>query len=70
MDFGLKGLVYVVTGGTRGLCGASDPARFSGLDESRTMVVLQDGPARSAVEGGRVLPEPGEAKEWLSRTTT
>ncbi|WP_327425871.1 tautomerase family protein [Streptomyces sp. NBC_01236] len=42
--------------------------RISGIDESRTMVVLQDGPARSAVEGGRVLPEPGEEKEWLRRT--
>lgn len=45
-------------------------ARVSGLDEDRTMVVLQDGPARSAVEGGRVLPEPGGEKEWLSRSTT
>ncbi|MGX1548110.1 tautomerase family protein [Streptomyces adustus] len=43
-------------------------ARIWGLGEDRTMVVLQDGPARSAVEGGRVLPEPGEEKEWLSRT--
>ncbi|MCG7210553.1 tautomerase family protein [Streptomyces arenae] len=44
-------------------------ARVSGLDEDRTMVVLQDGPARSAVEGGRVLPEPGEEHEWLTGTT-
>jgi phenylpyruvate tautomerase PptA (4-oxalocrotonate tautomerase family) len=43
-------------------------ARISGVDESRTMVVLQDGPARSAVEGGHVLPEPGEEEEWLRRT--
>lgn len=42
--------------------------RVSGVDESQTMVVLQDGPARSAVEGGRVLPEPGEEEEWLRRT--
>ncbi|MGI5517279.1 tautomerase family protein [Streptomyces sp. CA-106131] len=43
-------------------------ARISGVDESRTIVVLQDGPVRSAVEGGHVLPEPGEEAEWLRRT--
>ncbi|RFC75191.1 tautomerase family protein [Streptomyces sp. AcE210] len=42
--------------------------RVSGVDESQTMVVLQDSPARSAVEGGRVLPEPGEEEEWLRQT--
>jgi hypothetical protein len=31
------------------------------------MVVIVDSPARSAVEGGRVLPEPGEEKAWLAR---
>ncbi|MFD3584520.1 hypothetical protein [Streptomyces sp. NPDC058683] len=40
----------------------------AGVDESQTMVVLQDGPARSAVEGGHVHPEPGEEAEWLRRT--
>jgi hypothetical protein len=30
-------------------------------------VVIQDSPARSAVEGGQVLPDPGQEKEWLSR---
>lgn len=44
---------------------ASAAARVSGVAESHVMVVLQDSPARSAVEGGRVLPEPGEEKEWL-----
>ncbi|MCX4537475.1 tautomerase [Streptomyces sp. NBC_00841] len=43
-------------------------ARISGMDESQTMVVLQDGRARSAVEGGHVLPEPGEEEKWLRRT--
>ncbi|MFF1360361.1 tautomerase family protein [Streptomyces sp. NPDC058297] len=47
---------------------SSAMVRISGVDESRTMVVLQDGPARSAVEGGRVLPEPGEEEEWLRQT--
>ncbi|MER6031707.1 tautomerase family protein [Streptomyces sp. NPDC001851] len=40
---------------------------IAGLDERQTMVVLQDGPAGSAVEGGRVLPEPGEEEQWLRR---
>ncbi len=31
------------------------------------MVVIQDSPARFAVEGGQVLPEPGEEKEWPAR---
>ncbi|WBB59696.1 tautomerase family protein [Streptomyces sp. WMMC500] len=52
----------------RGLSSAL--VRISGMDESQTMVVLQDGPARSAVEGGRVLPEPGEEEEWLRRNGT
>ncbi|MCZ0986830.1 tautomerase family protein [Streptomyces diastatochromogenes] len=47
---------------------SSATARISGVDESRIMVVLQDSPARSAVEGGHVLPEPGEEREWLRRT--
>ena len=42
-------------------------SRVTGLSEHRVLVVIQDSPARSAVEGGRVLPEPGHGKEWLSR---
>ena len=41
--------------------------RITGVGESHVMVVIQDSPARSAVEGGRVLPEPAEEKEWLAR---
>ena len=41
--------------------------RVTGVGESHVMVVIEDGPARSAVEGGRVLPEPGEEKAWLAR---
>jgi phenylpyruvate tautomerase PptA (4-oxalocrotonate tautomerase family) len=47
---------------------SSATARISGVDESQIMVVLQDSPARSAVEGGRVLPGPGEEREWLRQT--
>ncbi|MEW1828001.1 tautomerase family protein [Streptomyces sp. NPDC088196] len=41
--------------------------RVTGVGESHVMVVIEDSPARSAVEGGRVLPEPGEEKAWLAR---
>ncbi|MEU9150467.1 tautomerase family protein [Streptomyces sp. NPDC048417] len=42
-------------------------ARVTGVAESHVMVVLEDSPARSAVEGGQVLPEPGTEQEWLAR---
>ncbi|MFI6467188.1 tautomerase family protein [Streptomyces sp. NPDC050528] len=41
--------------------------RVTGVEENHVMVVIEDSPARSAVEGGRVLPEPGEEKAWLAR---
>jgi phenylpyruvate tautomerase PptA (4-oxalocrotonate tautomerase family) len=44
---------------------ASAGARISGVDEGHVMVVIEDSPASSAVEGGRVLPEPGHEQEWL-----
>ncbi|MGW7236425.1 hypothetical protein [Streptomyces sp. NPDC054804] len=47
--------------------GCFPAARVTGVPESHVMVVLEDGPARSAVEGGRVLPEPGAEQEWLAR---
>ena len=36
------------------------------IDVDRVLVVIQPSPARFAVEGGRVLPEPGQEKEWLA----
>jgi phenylpyruvate tautomerase PptA (4-oxalocrotonate tautomerase family) len=44
---------------------ASAAARISGVDEDHVMVVIEDSPASSAVEGGRALPEPGHEEEWL-----
>ena len=44
---------------------ASAAARISGVEERHLLVVIQDSPARSAVEGGLVLPEPGHEEEWL-----
>jgi hypothetical protein len=34
--------------------------RVTGLPQERVLVVIQSSPARFAVEGGRVLPEPGQ----------
>ncbi|MFF7472078.1 hypothetical protein [Streptomyces sp. NPDC008092] len=50
--------------GVRGRGPGPDPGtivRSGSWSYSRTA------PARSAVEGGRVLPEPGQEKEWLAR---
>jgi phenylpyruvate tautomerase PptA (4-oxalocrotonate tautomerase family) len=45
-------------------------SQVSGLPESAIMVVIQSSPARSAVEGGRVLPEPGREPEWIAQHTS
>lgn len=42
-------------------------SRVTGIPERSVLVVIQDSPARSAVEGGQVLPDPGHEKEWMSR---
>ncbi len=39
-------------------------SRFCDVDAERVLVVIQSSPARSAVEGGRVLPEPGHEQSW------
>lgn len=46
---------------------ASAAARIAGMDERHVIVVIEDSPAQSAVEGGRVLPEPGHEAEWLKQ---
>ncbi|MEV5833227.1 tautomerase family protein [Nocardia sp. NPDC052112] len=38
---------------------------IAGVGWEHVLVVIQDSPARSAVEGGRVLPEPGAETTWL-----
>jgi phenylpyruvate tautomerase PptA (4-oxalocrotonate tautomerase family) len=42
-------------------------SRVGGITADRVLVVIQSGPARFAVEGGRVLPEPGEERLWIAR---
>jgi hypothetical protein len=36
------------------------------MEAERVLVIIQSSPARFAVEGGRVLPEPGQEKSWLA----
>ncbi|WP_404790882.1 tautomerase family protein [Streptomyces tendae] len=44
----------------------SDTAsEVTGIPSERVLVVILDSPARSAVEAGRVLPDPGEESAWL-----
>jgi len=40
--------------------------RLAGVPADRVLVVFQSSPAHFAVEGGRVLPEPGEEQAWIS----
>jgi phenylpyruvate tautomerase PptA (4-oxalocrotonate tautomerase family) len=42
-------------------------SRVTGMTEDRILVVIEDSPARSAVEAGHVLPEPGHEREWMDR---
>jgi len=40
--------------------------RIAGVPAEQVTVVIQPGPARFAVEFGRVLPEPGHEADWLA----
>jgi phenylpyruvate tautomerase PptA (4-oxalocrotonate tautomerase family) len=41
-------------------------SRITGLPEVKVLVVIQSSPAGAAVEGGRVLPEPGQEAAWIA----
>ncbi len=45
---------------------ASAVTRVTGVPAQRVLVVLETSPASFAVEGGRVLPEPGEEAAWIA----
>jgi phenylpyruvate tautomerase PptA (4-oxalocrotonate tautomerase family) len=45
---------------------ATAVSKICDIDTDRVLVVIEPSPARFAVEGGRVLPEPGQEKEWLA----
>jgi hypothetical protein len=40
--------------------------RVTGVPSERVLVVFQSSPASFAIEGGRVLPEPGEEAAWIA----
>ncbi|MGE0214681.1 tautomerase family protein [Mycolicibacterium sp.] len=41
-------------------------AEFAALPKERVVVVFQSSPARFAVEGGRLLPDPGQEAAWMA----
>ncbi|WP_063042660.1 tautomerase family protein [Nocardia grenadensis] len=45
---------------------AAVATRVTAIPTDRVLVVFQSSPAHFAVEGGRVLPEPGEEAAWLA----
>ena len=45
---------------------ASAATYSTGIPADRVLVVFQSSPAHYAVEGGRVLPEPGEEAAWIA----
>ena len=45
---------------------AAAATRLTGVPAQRVLVVFESSPAHYAVEGGRVLPEPGEEAAWLA----
>jgi phenylpyruvate tautomerase PptA (4-oxalocrotonate tautomerase family) len=49
---------------------SSSSSRIAGIPEERILVNIADRPARFAVEGGRVMPEPGAEDDWLEGATT
>jgi phenylpyruvate tautomerase PptA (4-oxalocrotonate tautomerase family) len=45
---------------------AAAVSRIVDVDPDRVMMVIQNSPASGAVEGGRVLPEPGQEQAWIA----
>ena len=45
---------------------AAAVTRITGVPAEQVLVVFQSSPASFAVEGGRVLPEPGEEAAWIA----
>ena len=45
---------------------AAAVSRIANIDVDRVLMVIQNSPARFAIEGGRVLPEPGQEEAWLA----
>jgi phenylpyruvate tautomerase PptA (4-oxalocrotonate tautomerase family) len=49
---------------------SSSSSRIAGIPQERILVNIADRPARFAVEGGRVMPEPGAEDDWLPQATS
>jgi phenylpyruvate tautomerase PptA (4-oxalocrotonate tautomerase family) len=45
---------------------AAAVSRIANVDPDRVMMVIQNSPASGAVEGGRILPEPGQEQAWIA----
>jgi phenylpyruvate tautomerase PptA (4-oxalocrotonate tautomerase family) len=45
---------------------AEAATRVTGIPAERVLVVIGNSPARFAIEGGRVLPDPGQEQAWLA----
>jgi phenylpyruvate tautomerase PptA (4-oxalocrotonate tautomerase family) len=45
---------------------AQASSRITGLPARNVLVVIQSSPASAAIEGGRVLPEPGQEAAWIA----
>ena len=45
---------------------AAAVSRIAAVAAERVLVVFQSSPASFAVEGGRVLPEPGQEQAWVA----
>jgi phenylpyruvate tautomerase PptA (4-oxalocrotonate tautomerase family) len=45
---------------------ATAVTRITGVPTEQVLVVFESSPASFAVEGGRVLPEPGEEQAWIA----
>ncbi|MCW2653498.1 MAG: uncharacterized protein JWR32_4474 [Mycobacterium sp.] len=48
---------------------STSSSRITGIPQERILVNIADRPARFAVEGGRVMPEPGAENDWLADAT-
>lgn len=44
---------------------AAAATAVTGIPADRVLVIIENSPARFAMEGGRVLPEPGQEQAWL-----
>lgn len=49
---------------------SASSSRIAGIPQARILVNIADRPARFAVEGGRIMPEPGAEDDWLAEATS